>query len=198
MMKDMSLEELEYGMKLVIESDAVDLIGKMAITNTWNELLRRFEDLKCCGNCGGGYTTSEDRHFCARYLKLTKASCYCSSWQSDGLTRAERGGMTPEDKAIIAEYMGWFNHIYFYKYDEPIYFQEGVAGDIVFDLNDAGLCVEKMNDDGGCEWEHFYQQSMSDFAVMKCKGISQQEFVAWIFNPDNFFQAMAAWLRSKK
>ena len=58
-MKDMSFEELEYGMKLVIESDAVDLIGKMAITNTWNELLRRFEDLKCCGNCGGGYTTSE-------------------------------------------------------------------------------------------------------------------------------------------
>lgn len=45
-MKDMSVEELEYGMKLVIESDAVDLIGKMAITNTWNELLRRFEELE--------------------------------------------------------------------------------------------------------------------------------------------------------
>ena len=106
--------------------------------------------------------------------------------------------MTPEDKAIIAEYMGWFKHIYFCKYDEPIYFQEGVAGDIVFDLNDAGLCVEKMNDDSGCEWEHFYQQSMSDFAVMKRKGISQQEFVAWLFNADNFFQAMTQWLRRRK
>ena len=27
-MKDMSVEELEHGMKLVINSDAVDLIGK--------------------------------------------------------------------------------------------------------------------------------------------------------------------------
>ena len=45
-MKDMSMEELEYGMKLIINSDAVDLIGKMAITNTWNELLRRYEVLE--------------------------------------------------------------------------------------------------------------------------------------------------------
>lgn len=65
----------------------------------------------------------------------------------------------------------------------------------MFDLNDASLCVEKMNDDCGCEWEHFYQQSISDFAVMKCKGIAQQDFVAWLFNPENFFPAMASWLR---
>ena len=49
-MKDMSVEGLEEGMKLVINSDAVDLIGKMAITNTWNELLRRFEALEKSNN----------------------------------------------------------------------------------------------------------------------------------------------------
>lgn len=103
--------------------------------------------------------------------------------------------LTPEDKAVIAEYMGWeFDedaNLYFYSKDLDCYIGS-------FDLNDAGLCVEKMNDDGSREWEHFYQQSMSDFAVMKCKGISQQEFVAWLFNSDNFFQAMAAWLRRRK
>ena len=55
-----------------------------------DEMAYEIESLKCCGNCGGGYTASKDSYFCARYLKRTKASCYCSSWQSDGLTRAER------------------------------------------------------------------------------------------------------------
>lgn len=83
-MKDMTVEELiKYICDDCIAVDSPEFP---------DELLRRFEDLKCCGNCGGGYTTSEDRHFCARYLKLTKASCYCSSWQSDGLTRKEREG----------------------------------------------------------------------------------------------------------
>ena len=105
-MKDMSVEELEYGMKLVINSDAVDLIGKMAITNTWNELLRRYEELekeieswrgsrdgvlqhidemayeieslKCCGNCDGYKCTGKSM------------GSYCPQWQSDGLTREER------------------------------------------------------------------------------------------------------------
>jgi len=90
-MKDMSVEE-KYEIEEIINSASVELITKVIIPKYLTELLRRFEDLKCCGNCGGGYTTSEDRHFCARYLKLTKASCYCSSWQSDGLTRAEREG----------------------------------------------------------------------------------------------------------
>ena len=87
-MRNMSVEELEEGMKLVINSDAVDLIGKMAITNTWNELLRRYEalekeleswrgsrdgvlqhidemsyeieSLKCCGNCKHDNDTPTD------------------------------------------------------------------------------------------------------------------------------------------
>lgn len=97
--------------------------------------------------------------------------------------------LTPSDKQVIAEYMGWFKHIYFYKYDEPIYFQEGVAGDIVFDLNDAGLCVEKMMENG--DWEGFIK-----VADKTCdnKSIWMTVLIAWLFNPDNFFSAMAAWL----
>ena len=98
-----------------------------------------------------------------------------------------------EDRELICYYMGWFKHIYFNKYDEPIYFQEGVAGDIVFDLNDAGLCVEKMVEKG--DWEDFQIKIyFSDMAT----GLRAHEFVAWLFNADNFFQAMAELLRSKK
>lgn len=91
----MTIDEIKELYKMIAERDDSigDLISKIADKDTRiAELEAQVEHLKCCGNCGGGYTTSEDRHFCARYLKLTKASCYCSSWQSDGLTRKEREG----------------------------------------------------------------------------------------------------------
>jgi hypothetical protein len=46
MMKDMSLEELEEGVNAVIKSDDLGFLSKLAITNAWNELLRRFEALE--------------------------------------------------------------------------------------------------------------------------------------------------------
>jgi hypothetical protein len=50
-MKDMTVEELiKYICDDCIAVDSPEFP---------DELLRRFEDLKCCGNCGGGYTTSE-------------------------------------------------------------------------------------------------------------------------------------------
>jgi len=100
--------------------------------------------------------------------------------------------LTPSDKQVIAEYMGWFKHIYFYKYDEPIYFQEGVAGDIVFDLNDAGLCVEKMVEKR--DWKEFHYSVATHQERLR---VSFADITAWLFNADNFFQAMAAWLRQK-
>lgn len=103
-MKDMTVEELEHGMKLVINSDCVDLILKLAITNCWNELLRRFEvlekenkNLRCCGNCSKIHKydcakrTEEVLQHCTAY-QYPHENNYCDSWQSDGLTRAEREG----------------------------------------------------------------------------------------------------------
>jgi hypothetical protein len=83
MMKDMSLEELLDDLSFY--SDVSDEHYKIQA-----EILLRFENLKCCGNCNGSYTTDKDACFCARYLKLTKASRYCSSWTTDGMTREER------------------------------------------------------------------------------------------------------------
>ncbi|MEN6412906.1 MAG: hypothetical protein ABFC84_09125 [Veillonellales bacterium] len=89
-MKDMSVEELEHGMKLVINSDAVDLIGKMAITNCWNELLRRFEDSKCCGNC----KAESQSCYAVKGTIIIKhpKSHYCDKYEYDGLSREEREG----------------------------------------------------------------------------------------------------------
>jgi len=142
---------------------------------------------------------------CKKLDQSTGRGGYCSNWTTDGLSRAEREGrgtlmLTPSDKQVIAEYMGWFKHIYFYKYDEPIYFQEGVAGDIVFDLNDAGLAVNRMVEKG--DWDDFMMVAKKCLTIhYSTEGKGWTEFiftfVAWLFNADNFFQAMAEWLRQK-
>ena len=99
--------------------------------------------------------------------------------------------MTPADKAIVAEYMGWS-----LDYDANLYFYTNKELDLCiahYDLNDASLCVSRMVEKG--DWEDFQIKIyFSDMAT----GLRAHEFVAWLFNADNFFQAMAAWLRSKK
>ena len=97
--------------------------------------------------------------------------------------------LTPEDKALIAEYMGWVC-------DCGEYYREAFPNEqiINYDSNDAGLCVEKMNDDCGCEWENFVYHTTRNRGYEPWFSIIADIFM----NSDNFFQAMAAWLRSKK
>jgi len=80
-MKDMTVEELiEY---ICDDAIAVDLPEYPA------ELLRRYEDSKCCGNCKShkqGHITG------CSYKNGMSSNEYCLSWQTDGLTRAEREG----------------------------------------------------------------------------------------------------------
>ena len=63
----------------------------------WNdfkaELLRRFEAMKCCGNCQWSISRNckdwQRYRDCGSYPALDS---YCDQWQSDGLTREEREG----------------------------------------------------------------------------------------------------------
>lgn len=99
--------------------------------------------------------------------------------------------LTPEDKAIISEYMGWGEY-------EDEYCRGMFPFDTIihFDLNDASLCVLKMIENG--YWDVFYQNGMGQYALIDGRsGIKQQDYVAWLFNAENFFLAMAAWLRQK-
>ena len=86
--------------------------------------------------------------------------------------------MTDEDRKAIREYMGWFgiNHL------------DKINGN--FDLNDAGLCVAEMQKRG--DWRNF---------LIIARNLHKLEFdsqvIAWLFNPENFFNAMSEWLKER-
>ena len=72
--KDMTFNEVLALLEERLQCDDIAQSAKLEL-----ELLRRFEAMKCCGNC-------------KLYLECFQ-SCYyriCDNWQSDGLTRAER------------------------------------------------------------------------------------------------------------
>ena len=103
--------------------------------------------------------------------------------------------MTPEDKRLIAEYMGWAQ----YKY--PSYYLN-TKGDIEshhFDLNDAGLVVQEMQKRG--DWEYFVGDTEDKLIYTRYhkEHHSYKSFlVAWLFNAENFFSAMSEWLKEEK
>ena len=102
--------------------------------------------------------------------------------------------MANEDEKIVADYMGWTE----ISVEDPM--NRGVFEYILlkhnnceahFDLNDAGLCVEEMQKRG--DWEHDFM----DFVAGSQKW-NYHQCIAWLFNRENFFGAMAAWLKEGK
>ena len=93
--------------------------------------------------------------------------------------------LTQEDKQLIAEYMGWtLNETsgQYEGYDGRYYSMKD------FDLNDAGLCVEKM-----VEKDDFW----AFFKVVSILRDDDKYLHAWLFNAENFFAAMAQWLKER-
>jgi len=103
--------------------------------------------------------------------------------------------MTEEDKQLIAAYMGWE----LYK-REPYFVNKN--GDIekhFFDLNDAGLCVVEMQKRG--DWVNFYDYVIDTYNDLIEDGkviCGLDNLTAWLFNAENFFAAMAAYLKEGK
>jgi hypothetical protein len=102
--------------------------------------------------------------------------------------------MTPEDKRLIAEYMGW-------KLSEwrMIDGSAHVVNPHFFDLNDAALCVQEMQKRG--DWSYFYDDLLDTYNGLceDCKEpCGADNFTAWLFNADNFFTAMAAWIKEEE
>ena len=103
--------------------------------------------------------------------------------------------MTDEDKQLIAGYMGWAQ----YKY--PPYYLN-IKGDIEshhFDLNDAGVCVQEMQKRG--EWVEFFYFIWNRYRKSEkllYKEVDEVKFTTLLFNAENFFGAMAAWLKEGK
>ena len=103
--------------------------------------------------------------------------------------------MTNEDKKIVADYMGWAQ----YKY--PPYYLN-IKGDIEshhFDLNDAGLVVQEMQKRG--DWVNFYDYVIDTYNDLIEDGkviCGLDNLTAWLFNAENFFNAMSQWLKERK
>ena len=106
--------------------------------------------------------------------------------------------MVNEDKQLIAEYMGWkaYNQYPPIKYfKDPILPREPIN----FDPNDASLCVQWMVEKG--DWEDFRQFAYTNLCRL-CKGPydNTTDLIQWFMtsNADNFFTAMATWLKGRK
>ena len=92
--------------------------------------------------------------------------------------------MTKEDKMLIADYMGWFgiNHL------DKI--------NMNFDANDASLCVAEMQKRG--EWQKFCATGfVIYFERERPSHVFPENYIAWLFNPDNFFKAFVEWRKGK-
>ena len=96
--------------------------------------------------------------------------------------------MTDEDRKAIREYMGWFgiNHL------------DKIDGN--FDLNDAALCVQKMQKRG--EIDDFTKDAlMICLKTTKVKALPIN-FTSWLMSTEdgqakNFFKAFTEWRNGK-
>ena len=104
--------------------------------------------------------------------------------------------MTNEDKKLIAVYMGWELSGYSREY----YYIPKNSKVVYFDLNDAGLCVQEMQKRG--EFVGFEVFALTEYQVYNPDMIESDnivsEYIAWLFNAENFFTAMSQWLREGK
>lgn len=103
--------------------------------------------------------------------------------------------MTDEDRKRISEYMG------LEKYPpecmgETVFYRDEIHGDIRWDLNDAALCIQEMQKRG--EWGAFMNHTWIRWSAQWRDSQASQEFVLHLFNADNFFDAMAEWLKEGK
>lgn len=100
--------------------------------------------------------------------------------------------LTPSDKQVIAEYMGWS-----FDDDANLYFYTNKKIELCiahFDLNNAALCVEKMRNTPSDE----FISDWHDFFYFACPAnVVTAQVTEFFMNADNFFTAMAEWLRQK-
>lgn len=95
--------------------------------------------------------------------------------------------MTEEDKKLIGKYMGW-NPYPPECMGKTVFYRDETHGDIRWDANASALCVQEMQKRG--EYNDFYWRTVQD---NDCA-----DFSAWLFNADNFFTAMAQWIKEGK
>ena len=109
--------------------------------------------------------------------------------------------MTNEDKHEVCKYMKWRYrvneaHVLGTHTDFTFTFcDDGWGRHVVFDLNDAALCVQEMQkrgDDYVKFIKHAYDMAFDD-GKMQFHTVT-----AWLFNADNFFTAFVEWRKGNE
>ena len=123
--------------------------------------------------------------------------------------------MTDEDKKRISEYMGWNENPYWWcekckeeKAPHHATYAERCADcgcpvilkdDHNFDANDAALCVQEIQKRGSIFEFYMHLIDVYNGLIEDGKEIcGADNFTVWLFNADNFFNAMSQWLREGK
>ena len=114
--------------------------------------------------------------------------------------------MTNEDKHEVCKYMKWRYgvneaHVLGTHTDFTFTFcDDGWGRHVVFDLNDAALCVQEMQKRG--EFVGFEVFALTEYQVYNPDMIESDnivsEYIAWLYNAENFFAAMSEWLKEGK
>ena len=113
--------------------------------------------------------------------------------------------MTDEDKKLISEYMGWklpcdgnTNHAAICAIEDGSLCVKCEFHHL-FGSNDASLCVAEMQKRG--DIFDFYSYLIDIYNELVEQGTvicGADNFTAWLFNAENFFGAMSAWLKEGK
>jgi len=104
--------------------------------------------------------------------------------------------MTEEDKRSIAKYMNLHTYPKFDWNEEASRFAEGITGNVKWDMNFAALCVKEMQKRG--DVGSFIQFSWGLKTIYPERRNSLLEYIPYIFNAENFFEAMSQWLKEGK
>ena len=106
--------------------------------------------------------------------------------------------MNDNDKKLISEHMGW-NIVMVgpQKSPYPIYVDNidcNIHHD--FDANCASLCVAEMQKRE--EWQKFCATGfVIYFERERPSHVFPEDYIAWLFNAENFFNAMSEWLKER-
>ena len=103
--------------------------------------------------------------------------------------------MTEEDKQLISKYMGWSYRETDDKKWWNIIGKDGATH--LLDANDAALCVQEMQKRG--DWQKCCAIGFGIyFEGERPSHVFPENYIAWLFNAENFFAAMSQWLREGK
>ncbi|MFA5408314.1 MAG: hypothetical protein WC343_06030 [Bacilli bacterium] len=101
--------------------------------------------------------------------------------------------MTEEDKKRISKYMGWSYRETDDKKWWNIIGKDGATH--LLDANDAAICVQEMQKRG--DVGSFIQFSWGLKTIYPERRNSLLEYIPYIFNAENFFNAMSEWLKER-